>query len=175
MLSKPEDSAMKALIIYEDFNAAVKAIAALQRAAHQGNATLEWDIWAWRVLKFPLIAAEALMGARDAHLLVLAGGRTRSLPVWLPDWLEQWARHRHIKDAALAVIGEGNDHAFSAPAQRQLSGFAQRHGLSFIIDHRTEVKDIDLLRPQPEGTRGSLPQFIEVPVVTQRSTRERRR
>jgi len=130
---------MKALLIYEDFNRATKAIATLRRAAHHADASLEWDIRPWRVdmLKVAPIAAEALMEAADADLIVLADRRAQSL---LPDWLEQWATHRHIEDAALAVIGDGNDDVFSAPEASELSRFAARHGLSFIIESEAAPK-----------------------------------
>src|SRR6267378_1405792 len=125
---------MKALIIYEDFNRAAKAIATLQRAAHHADATLEWDIWPWRLdmLKLPSMAAEALMEAIDADLIVLVGCCAQSILVWLPDWLEQWAIRRHIEDAALSVIRDRTSGGFAAQAAPELSRFAARHGLSFI-------------------------------------------
>jgi hypothetical protein len=86
------------------------------------------------------------MEAIDAHLLVFAGSCAQSLPAWLPDWLEQWATRRHIEDAALAVIGDGNDHVFSASAPLELSRFAGLHGLSFIINDRAAVEDKEAVR-----------------------------
>src|ERR1700704_2606078 len=125
MRNKPQPTNIKTLIIYEGFHRVVKAIAALERAPNDADATLAWNIWPWRVdmLQFPAIAAEALIEAIEAHLIVLAGLRAQSLPVWLPDWLEQWATHRPIEDAAPAIIGRRNDHMFSAPPPPELSRF----------------------------------------------------
>jgi hypothetical protein len=51
----------------------------------------------------------------------------------LVDWLEQWACSRHVQDAALAVFDGGNGDTLSGTAAPELSQFAERHGLSFIL------------------------------------------
>ena len=65
--------------------------------------------------------------AADAHLIVFAIRKTRSLSTWLMNWLERWAVLRQSPGAALAVIGCGT--AEASVAMRQ---FAQRFNLSFI-------------------------------------------
>lgn len=134
---------MKALIIYDDFAVAKTASAALQRATYHADVTVHWNISPWRadMLKLQSVAEEALMAAIDAHLIVLAGRCARSLPGWLKDWLERWAARRQIHDVALAVIGDGNAAARSAPATPGLFQFARRHGLSLIFDDRGVIKD----------------------------------
>jgi hypothetical protein len=128
---------MKALIIYDDFHSAIKANASLQYSAHKADLAVQWDIHPWRVdmLKFPPTADEALTEGLDAHLIVFAGHSAQSLPFWLERWLEQWAKHRRVKDAALAVIGAGSSEALSsASAKPDLSQFARRHDLNIIFD-----------------------------------------
>jgi hypothetical protein len=134
---------MKALVIYEDFDRAAKAVAALQRAAHHADASSEWDILPWRVdmLKVPPIAAEALMEAADADLIVFADRRAYSLPSWLKKWLECWVTCRQVGDAALAVMRDQTAGERAAPATSELSRFAARHGLNFIIKDETERED----------------------------------
>src|SRR5271163_4397673 len=104
-LNAPQDSIMKALVIYEDFACAERANAALQYSAQNADVSVQWNIRPWRVdmLKFPPAAEEALTEAMDAHLIVFVGRRAQSLSFWLQDWLEHWAKYRQIKDAALAV------------------------------------------------------------------------
>jgi hypothetical protein len=135
-LNPQQDSGIKALLIYDDFPSAVKASAALHHSAHYANAGVRWNIRPWRVemLKFPPTAEEALTEALDAHLIVFAGPRARSLPFWLQDWLEHWAKCRRIQDAALAVFCEGSDDALSGTATPELSRFAADHGLNFAFD-----------------------------------------
>src|SRR5277367_1867006 len=101
-LNAPQDSTMKALVIYEDFACAEKANTALQHSAQNADVKVQWHIRPWRVdmLKFPPTAEEALTEALDAHLIVFVCRGVQSLPFWLQDWLEHWAKCRQIEDAA---------------------------------------------------------------------------
>ena len=146
----PQDSAMKALIIYQNFASAAKANATLQDAARYPDVSVEWNIRPWRVdmLKFPPTAAEALVDATDAHLIVFAGDCARSFPHWLQDWLEQWAGCRQIETAGLAVFGIGNADKLSLTATSDLSKFAKHHGLSVIFDDRPAVKHVSPFPPE---------------------------
>jgi hypothetical protein len=132
----PQDLAMKALIIYKDSEAAVKVNAALQHAIQCPDIRVEWNIRPWRVdmLQFLPAAAEALADATDAHLIVFAGDCARPSFHWLQDWLEQWALHRQIQTAALAVFDTGGADKLSRSTAFELYQFAKRHGLSIIFD-----------------------------------------
>src|SRR5271156_3506883 len=92
-LYRPQDSVMKALVIYDDLALATEANAILQRATYHPNGSVHWNLRPWRLdmLEFRPTADEALTDAADAHLIVLAICRTPSLPAWLIDWLKQWA------------------------------------------------------------------------------------
>ena len=126
---------MKALIIYQDFASAVKADAALHRAAQHANVGIHWDINPYRVdlLKVPRTAEEVLTEAMDAHPIVLSGRRERLLPIWLCHWLEHWAKRRKFQDAALAVIYTASDGRFSTSSIPELAEFTTRHGLKSIF------------------------------------------
>jgi hypothetical protein len=134
---------MKAIVIYDDLAIATEAITALQRATHHQNAAVKWNLRPWRIdmLKLPPTANQALIDEADAHLIVFALRRTSSLPVWLIDWLEQWAALRHTRDAALAIIGDGNATAYLAQATVELSQFARRCGLTVICENHGEIDD----------------------------------
>jgi hypothetical protein len=127
---------MKALILYDNLEAALKASATLQRAAYPAQAGLQWRIKPWRVdlLRLPLVGDEALREAVDADLIAFTGSWTSSLPAWLEEWLERWAKQRQVTNAALAVIPHGTDRERSAPATLELSRFATRHDLDLITD-----------------------------------------
>ncbi len=51
----------------------------------------------------------------------------------IQDWLEKWAKCRQVKDAALAVFGEGKEGLLSS-SQSGLFQFARRQGLSIVFD-----------------------------------------
>jgi hypothetical protein len=137
----PKVSSMKALIIYDDLSSFAKANTALQYSEQNVDFSVLWNIRPWRVdmLKFPPTAEDALVEAMDAHLIVFVGTRVQSLPFWLQDWLEHWAKCRQIKDAALAVIGLGNTEVMLSLSD--LSRFAKHHGLSVIFDDRDAIEE----------------------------------
>ena len=101
---------MKALIIYREVASAIRANATLHSLKLSPSVTAGWEVLPWRMdmLKFPAAATEALIEARDAHLMLFAGGFPGSLPVWLLDWLARWTGVRQIKDAALAATAGTN-------------------------------------------------------------------
>ena len=130
------DGTMTALIIYDNLASATTAVATLQHAAHRAELKEQWNIKPWRVdvLRFPLAADEALKEATDADLIVFAGPQAYQPPAWLKEWLECWAERRQVEDAALAVMRGGIGGRIASPTAPELSRFALRHGLSFIIE-----------------------------------------
>jgi hypothetical protein len=97
--------------------------------------TAQWNVKPLRVNLLTLagLADAALSDAADAHLIVLALREAEPLHASLVDWLDQWAAHSQVPDAALAVFGGGNGAEHLAPATPELSHFAERHGLTFIF------------------------------------------
>jgi len=127
---------MKAVIIYEDAALAAEVNARLERSAYQTDTAMEWSVKPWRMdlLKGSPAMGEALAEAADADLIVLAVRPGEALPSWLSAWLERWAGSRRVQDAALALFSGGNEESGSVPVTSVVSQFAQRHGLSLILD-----------------------------------------
>src|SRR6266446_2119744 len=134
------NGAMNVLIIYDSFSSATTAVATLHHAAHRAELDAPWNIKPWRVdvLKLALAADEALKQAADADLIVFAGPQAYQPPTWLKEWLECWVKRRQVGDAALALIRDRTGGWKSAPAAPELSSFAARHGLGFIIESDPE-------------------------------------
>ena len=126
---------MNAVIIYDGFDLGSNAYAMLARAANRADATLRWSVRLWRLdmLLHPQTADTAYKDATEAHVMVLAVRRLTEVPPTLLDWLETWAGHRDVQDAALAVFDGGSGNMVSAMAIPELSQFAGRHGLSLIL------------------------------------------
>ena len=53
---------------------------------------------------------------------------------WVLDWLERWATHRQLEEAALALWDGGNGGALAETAMPELSRLAGRYGLSLLLD-----------------------------------------
>ena len=134
--SLEKQSATRVLIIYDNFYFAAKANAIFQGDTHEGEAATQWDVRPWRLDGLTLSAEAdlALADAADARLMVFAGPRAQSLPYWLEDWLEKWVARCRVADAALAVIGGKNGEALTMPARPELSRFASKHGLNFVVN-----------------------------------------
>src|SRR5258707_128173 len=126
---------MNALIIYDNFSSATTAVTTLQHAASRAELDAPSNIKPWRVdvLRLPVAADEALKEAADADLIVFAGPQAYQLPTWLRAWLERLAAGRQVGDLTLAVVRGGSGGEISGISAPELSSFAARHGLGFII------------------------------------------
>jgi hypothetical protein len=129
------DSAMKALILHDDFTLAAKAEATLQRALTCADAAVRWTVNSVPInaLRQPAAAERILVEALDAHLIVFAGKCAQLLPLCVYQWLEQWVDMRRVPDAGLAVMDNERQSSFGDVAP-ELSRFASKHQLTFIID-----------------------------------------
>lgn len=126
---------MKAIIIYDDIACATKAKAILQRAANRADRRLRWVVKAWHFdsLNLPSAVKTSMTEAIDTHLILVALSQPFSFPASLQIWLESWAQHRHVQEAALAVWTCGQGDSLSAKIPPELKEFAARHGLSCMF------------------------------------------
>jgi len=131
---------LKATVIYDDFDFAMRAAALLERVAVRVREAMKWDVKPWRldVLKQSSLAGAAVAEATDADLIVFALSKTHSPPAELTVWLEHWEAHRQIEDTAVMVLSSGEPAAVT-PLWRELKQFAERHGLAFLSSH--DVRD----------------------------------
>jgi hypothetical protein len=125
---------MNAVIIYDDLDLAGKVRAVLQSAASMAHASVLWHINAWRLDQLLSDSTEGtvLEDTSAAHLIVLAvRGRTAALDRLL-EWMDKWAGHRTVQEAALAVFEEEGAKANSPQIADEFSRFAEHHGLGFV-------------------------------------------
>jgi hypothetical protein len=126
---------MKALILYENRHYEARARATLRGAARRAGVEAGWDIHYWHsdLLTGQAAAAEALMDAADAVVVLVASSHAHLPPIWMMVWLENWATNRRIVDSALAVIGDDAIEGPVASCFPRFSEFARRHGLTLIV------------------------------------------
>ena len=129
--------ALTAVIIYDDFDAAVHATALLERVALRVDEAMKWDIKPWRleVLKHPTLAALTAAVAANADLIVLALNHPDPPPAGLRDWLKSWARHRRIENVAVTALCPEKNHTQST-FQDEIRALAAEHNLTFLGNHR---------------------------------------
>jgi hypothetical protein len=138
---------LKALIIYDDVAWAANTNAMLHRAAHRADVATKWSISPWRsnMLKTPATACEALDDAVDADLIIFAVRCFPRLNGSLMDWLEQWFDLRLTHEPALAVFC-GSALEAKATAFIEISNFARRKGLDFIINYSEVNSEPEFLK-----------------------------
>jgi hypothetical protein len=151
---------LKAAVIYDDFDFAARTAALLERAAIRSDEAMEWDVKPWRLdlLKPSSLADAALDETLDADLIVVALCKTHLLPDELMAWLEHWAAHRQIGNAALLVLCP-EETAGPMSSWNRLKEFAEWRGLLFLGSHnlQSDVESTDLVhqlwqRKQPADT-----------------------
>ena len=162
---------MNAIIIYDEFDSAVRAKARLENAGFRVDEAVQWNVKPWRLdlLELSPAAEEALTEAADAHLIVFALKQLEFLPSCLPEWLERWAERRQVQEAVLAVWDCGKGRLRPAPATRELSQMARRHGLNLVLDEAGPVgkKNAGImqnLREREVFPAPTLEQIMEPPV-----------
>jgi hypothetical protein len=135
---------MNAMILYETFDFATEAKAALERVTRQTDETTRWHVNLWRVdvLKLPSAIETALAEAMAAHLIMFAVSHVQSVLQSLFDWLERWAKGRQFQEAALAVWDGGRADNCLAQIPPELAQFARHHGLSLLFDDNAVLYEV---------------------------------
>jgi hypothetical protein len=140
---------LKAAVVYDDFDFAARTAALLERAARRSDEALKWDVKPWRIdlLKPSSLADAALEETLDADLVVVALCTTHLLTDDLMEWLEHWAAHRQIGDAAMLVLCP-EETAGPASCWNRLKEFAEWRGLFFLGSHslQTDLESADFVR-----------------------------
>jgi hypothetical protein len=160
---------LKAVIIYDDFDSATRATALLERAALRASEGMKLDIKPWRcdVLKQPALAALTVAVAANADLIVFALNRIQSQTTELVlAWLNNWAAHRRIEDAAIVALYKETNHSKSK-FWVKIRNFSETHNLSFLGDHDirhdgSSLEPVQRLPPQKQAdVPASRPAFAE--------------
>ena len=134
---------MKAVIICDNLAFAANAASILARVGRQAAVNVRWTTktWPMNALSESALAEQALVETLDAHLILFPEGQAQTLPPWVFDWLGSWAARRIVQDAALGVIKDGNTIGGGTVACPALADFAQKLGLSCIVDKEPAGKN----------------------------------
>jgi hypothetical protein len=158
---RPQARTLTAAIIYDDFDFAARVAAGLDRVAIRADEAIRWDIkpWRWDLLGVASLAEAAFDETANANLLVVAASETRRLPEALMAWLDHWAMHRKIRDAAVLAFGPDDNAGAMSPAG-QLKPFAEWHSLIFLDSRiwREDGEEADFINQL--GQRSQPPQPV---------------
>ena len=139
----PPGTALKAAVIYDDFEMAEEAGRLIERVAHLAGESIAWQIHPLPVHALQPAASgdDARLEAADAQWMVLALRDAVWLPPWLTEWLEGWAACRQKADAAIVTLGAGWHSHLSTPTLKKLRRLAHEWGLTCFCDGGAEGGD----------------------------------
>jgi hypothetical protein len=131
-----QERMMKAVILYDDFNVAVRAKSMLEHASKRAGERVFWNVNPWHLdmLRLPRMEDSALEDASDAHLIVLAIHRVPPSQAWLWSWIRLWAESRVFEEAAIAVWQGKSGGKIPPKTAQRLRKFAERHAVSLVFD-----------------------------------------
>ncbi|MGA3267027.1 MAG: hypothetical protein ABSE16_09415 [Verrucomicrobiota bacterium] len=132
--SRGAKPALHATVIYDDLDGATQAAVLLKQATTRADAATPCEVKPWRLdwLEHPELGAAAGAAAAGADLIVFAIRKTHSAPEKLMKWLENWALHRRVRDAAVVLLSGG--HAAVVSFGARIEQFAAWHQLTVLSD-----------------------------------------
>jgi len=123
---------LKAVLIYEDIAAGVRARWFCQNLAHAVDCALEERMWNFHVLGIRVIRNTAAVAARSADIVVVSVSGHTELPGTIRVWLEMWRLLLRKKKPALVGLFNLSSRQRSAPVSACLSRVAERGGVDFF-------------------------------------------
>jgi hypothetical protein len=125
------------VIIYETPEVREHAIQFCEQvAAEQGDAALpELNWWSFHLLEQPAPAAEAVLKAAEADVVVFALDSRGDLPVEIKWWLEAWLNKRGEREGALVgLLKSEAEETYGTASFRELylRNIAHRAGMDYL-------------------------------------------
>lgn len=130
------EAALKAVVLYDELGSGIRARALLGRVADKTCEEGQFESVFWRLdlMSQPRIAQEALDGAMDADMILLAADKILSSPDRLLGWLKSWATSREIQDAVLVASCHGKDRVAVSNEIERLRELAGSYGLGWLCE-----------------------------------------
>ncbi len=105
-----QTTAIKAVIIYEDFDTAIRAKNFAEELERALGCACQWgdSLWRSNLLESPLIADEAALDAADCDYLIVSLRGDHALPYSTQQWIEAQLDRAAARDAGLIVLSDSN-------------------------------------------------------------------
>jgi|SRR6516164_8381004 hypothetical protein len=122
----------KAVLVYEDVAAAVRARRFCERLVRVLGSTLEEQIWNFDVLGIREVGNLAASAARKADIVIVSlSGRTE-LPHTIRGWLNMWLWLLEEENPTLVTLFESSARQKTAHIRAYLGSIAQRGQIAFF-------------------------------------------
>jgi hypothetical protein len=123
---------LKAVLIYEDIAAGVRARWFCQKLARALDCALEEKMWNFHVLGIREIRNSSAIAARSADIVVVSVSGHTELPGTIRVWLEMWLLLLRKKKPALVGLFNLSSRQRSASFSACLRRVAERGGIDFF-------------------------------------------
>lgn len=122
----------KAVLIYEDFAAGLRARWFSERLVHTLDGTLEEQMWNFDVLGIREIRNRAASAARKADVVIVSVSGHKELPATIRAWLDIWLWTLEEENPAFIALFNSSASQKIAPIRAYLQQLARRNGLDFF-------------------------------------------
>ena len=97
---------LRTVILYEDLSAGERALRVISRLEETLNSAVDLQpaLWRFDCLGEPALAELAFADSEDAGLIVIATGRSNSLPLQARKWLKACLQKRQDKNLAMVAL-----------------------------------------------------------------------
>ena len=128
-------TSLAVFLAYDRPDTARSALAFLDQIGTRLGREVGLDVRVWRMdlVEDAECAWQARADATATDLMMVAFGSRPVLPAGFARWLEEWARHGEVEEAALAVwTHRGTAPDTLKPPVQALQAIAERHNLTFV-------------------------------------------
>ena len=132
-------SFLKAVLIYENFEAGLFARWFSERLVCASDIALKEQMWNFDVLRIREVRNAAASAARKADVVILSVSGRAELPVTIRAWLDLWLWLLDKEHPALVALFESSASRNIPSIRAYLSNIARRDGIDFFpheITHR---------------------------------------
>jgi len=139
---------LKAVLIYENFAAGVRARWFCEKFVHLLDVRLEETDWSFDALGIREIREAAAGAARKADVVMLSVSGRKKLPGTIKTWLDMWLWRLDSEDPAFVALFDASAPRYLGSIRAYLSSVAREAGIDFF-PHQVAASDLpQFLRPE---------------------------
>jgi hypothetical protein len=132
---------LKAVLVYEDFTAGVRARWFCERFVRLLDVGLEEANWSFDALRIREIMKGAAGTARKADLVMLSVSGRNELPGTIERWLDMWVWLLDSEDPALVALFDASASRYTCSIRAYLGSVAREAGIDFF-PHEIAASDL---------------------------------
>jgi hypothetical protein len=147
---------LKAVLVYEDFVAGVRARWFYGKLVRLLDVGLEETDWSFDALGIREIREAAAGAARKADIVMLSVSGRKQLPGTIETWLDMWLWLLSSEDPAFVALFDASASRYISSIRAYLSSVAREASIDFF-PHEIAAPDLLFLHPESRSDTSQLP------------------